>query len=92
MKTVSFLFSDDIQIDIINVGMQIGLAFMLSLLIGPMITINLGISGLFWVIAGLSIVALIIVTTLITVSLVSRHSNCLLSQWQQCCFLPAVLA
>ncbi|CAC9442972.1 Inner membrane transport protein YajR [uncultured Gammaproteobacteria bacterium] len=46
------------------VGMQIGLAFMLSLLIGPMITINLGISGLFWVIAGLSIVALIIVTTL----------------------------
>ncbi|CAC9589307.1 Major facilitator family transporter [uncultured Gammaproteobacteria bacterium] len=46
------------------VGMQIGLAFMLSLLIGPLITINLGISGLFWVIAGLSIVALIIVTTL----------------------------
>ncbi|CAB5496873.1 Inner membrane transport protein YajR [Bathymodiolus thermophilus thioautotrophic gill symbiont] len=46
------------------VGMQIGLAFMLSLLIGPLITINLGISGLFWVIAGLSIVALIIVATL----------------------------
>jgi MFS family permease len=46
------------------VGMQIGLAFMLSLLIGPIITVNLGISGLFWVIAGLSIVALIIVTTL----------------------------
>ncbi len=43
------------------VGMQIGIAFMLSLLIGPLITVNLGISGLFWVIAGLSIVALIIV-------------------------------
>jgi predicted flavoprotein YhiN len=27
------------------VGMQIGVAFMLSLLIGPMITVNLGISG-----------------------------------------------
>ncbi|CAC9455150.1 Inner membrane transport protein YajR [uncultured Gammaproteobacteria bacterium] len=46
------------------VGMQIGLAFMLSLLIGPMITVNLGISGLFWVIAGLSVVALAIVITL----------------------------
>jgi MFS family permease len=46
------------------VGMQIGIAFMLSLLIGPMITVNLGISGLFWVIAALSMVALAIVATL----------------------------
>jgi len=46
------------------VGMQIGMAFMLSLLIGPLITVNLGISGLFWVIAGLSIIALAIVFTL----------------------------
>ncbi len=46
------------------VGVQIGVAFMLSLLIGPLITVNLGLSGLFWVIAGLSIVALIIVATL----------------------------
>jgi MFS family permease len=46
------------------VGMQIGMAFMLSLLIGPMITVNLGISGLFWVIAGLSMVALAIVFSL----------------------------
>ncbi len=46
------------------VGMQIGLAFMLSLLIGPMITVNLGLSGLFWVIAGLSIIAMVIVATL----------------------------
>ncbi len=46
------------------VGMQIGIAFMLSLLIGPLITVNLGISGLFWVIAGLSIAALGIVFTL----------------------------
>lgn len=46
------------------VGMQIGLAFMLSLLIGPMISVQVGISGLFWVIAGLSIVALLILSTL----------------------------
>lgn len=56
------------------VGMQIGLAFMLSLLIGPLITINLGISGLFWVIAGLSIIALIIVTTLPYVKLHAQYS------------------
>ncbi len=46
------------------VGMQIGMAFMLSLLIGPLITVNLGISGLFWVIAVLSVIALVIVATL----------------------------
>lgn len=46
------------------VGMQIGLAFMISLLIGPIIAVNLGISGLFWVISLLSIVALTIVATL----------------------------
>lgn len=45
------------------VGMQIGVAFMFSLLAGPLITVNLGISGLFWIIAGLSIVALTIVAT-----------------------------
>ncbi len=46
------------------VGIQIGIAFMLSLLIGPLITLNLGLSGLFWVIAGLAIIALIVVATL----------------------------
>ncbi len=46
------------------VGVQIGAAFMLSLIIGPLVSVNLGISGLFWVIASLSIVALIIVATL----------------------------
>ncbi len=46
------------------VGMQIGMAFMLSLLMGPFIAVNLGISGLFWVIAGLAIIALAIVITL----------------------------
>ncbi|SMN11439.1 Putative transport protein [uncultured Candidatus Thioglobus sp.] len=46
------------------VGMQIGIAFALSLLIGPIITVNLGISGLFWVIAILSVVAFAMVLTL----------------------------
>ncbi|MGE4595290.1 MAG: MFS transporter [Gammaproteobacteria bacterium] len=45
------------------VGFQIGLAFMLSLLIGPIIASSAGMSGLFWVIAGLSVVAMFIVFT-----------------------------
>ena len=46
------------------VGFQIGLAFMLSLLIGPIIASSAGMSGLFWVISGLSIIAMFIVFTL----------------------------
>ncbi|HAY41512.1 MAG TPA: MFS transporter, partial [Gammaproteobacteria bacterium] len=38
--------------------------FMLSLLIGPIVTVNFGISGLFWVIAILSVLALLIVVFL----------------------------
>jgi MFS family permease len=46
------------------IGIQIGMAFILSILIAPLITVNLGIDGLFWVIAILSVFALIIVTTM----------------------------
>ncbi|MEJ6559278.1 MAG: MFS transporter [Gammaproteobacteria bacterium] len=46
------------------VGVQIGAAFMLALLLGPIIVYQIGISGLFWTIAALSIVALLVVTTL----------------------------
>ncbi len=46
------------------VGMQIGLAFMLSLLIGPVIATSVGIAGLFWAIAALSVVAMAIVLSL----------------------------
>jgi len=46
------------------VGFQIGLAFMLSLIIGPIITSRIGLSGLFWVIGLLSIIAMLIVLSL----------------------------
>lgn len=46
------------------VGMQIGTAFMLSLLIGPIVAVYLGLSGLFWTIGALSVVALLIVMSL----------------------------
>ena len=46
------------------VGFQIGVAFMLSLIIGPIITSRIGLSGLFWVIGLLSIIAVLIVLSL----------------------------
>ena len=46
------------------VGFQIGVAFMLSLIIGPIITSRIGLSGLFWVIGLFSIIAMIIVLSL----------------------------
>ena len=46
------------------VGFQIGVAFMLSLLIGPIISSKVGLQGLFWAIALLSLSALIIVFSL----------------------------
>jgi len=55
------------------VGFQIGLAFMLSLLIGPIIASSAGMSGLFWVIAGLSVVAVFIVLTFPSVKPISYY-------------------
>ena len=46
------------------VGFQIGVAFMVSLIIGPIITSRIGLSGLFWVIGLLSIIAMLIVLSL----------------------------
>ena len=46
------------------VGFQIGLAFMLSLLIGPTIASIAGLSGIFWSIALLSVISLTIVISL----------------------------
>jgi len=46
------------------VGFQIGVAFMLSLIIGPLITSRIGLSGLFWVISLFSIIAMLIVFSL----------------------------
>ena len=46
------------------VGFQIGVAFMLSLLIGPIISSKIGLQGLFWSIALLSLIAMFIVFSL----------------------------
>jgi len=46
------------------VGFQIGVAFMLSLLIGPIITSKVGLQGLFWTIALLSLISMLLVFSL----------------------------
>ena len=46
------------------VGFQIGVAFTLSLLIGPIISSKVGLQGLFWTIALLSLIAMLIVFSL----------------------------
>ena len=46
------------------VGFQIGVAFMLSLLIGPIIGSKVGLEGLFWTIAILSLISMLIVFSL----------------------------
>ena len=46
------------------VGFQIGVAFMLSLLIGPIISSKIGLEGLFWTIALLSLISMLIVFSL----------------------------
>lgn len=46
------------------VGFQIGVAFMLSLLIGPIISSKVGLQGLFWTIALLSLISMLIVFSL----------------------------
>ena len=46
------------------VGFQIGVAFMLSLILGPIISSKIGLQGLFWFIALLSLIAMIIVFSL----------------------------
>lgn len=46
------------------VGFQIGVAFMLSLIIGPIISSKIGLQGLFWSISFLSLIAMLIVLSL----------------------------
>ncbi|SFV60972.1 Putative transport protein [hydrothermal vent metagenome] len=46
------------------IGMQIGIAFMVAILIAPIITNQIGINGLFWFITIIATIAFLIATTL----------------------------
>lgn len=48
-----------------SIGMSIGLAFAVSLIAGPIIASQVGLSGIFWLTAGLALSAIVILFTLI---------------------------
>ncbi|MCL4114703.1 UNVERIFIED_CONTAM: hypothetical protein GTU68_053582 [Idotea baltica] len=43
------------------IGMSIGLSFMIAMIIGPLITEVAGLSGIFWVTAGLAVIGILLV-------------------------------
>lgn len=46
------------------IGMSIGLAFMFSMIVGPILAGSVGISGIFWVTAGLAILSIVLILTI----------------------------
>lgn len=46
------------------IGMSIGLAFMFSMIVGPILAASVGISGIFWVTAGLALFSIVLVLTI----------------------------
>lgn len=56
-------------------GAQIGLSFIIALIIAPFLTHYVGLSGLFWFIALLAIIALVIVITLPPTNRVNTNLN-----------------
>jgi len=56
-----------------TVGMTIGLSFAVALVIGPLVTAAAGLAGVFWLTAGLAIIALLLVARLPVAVVQKRH-------------------
>lgn len=56
------------------IGFQIGLTFVISIIIGPIIASHIGISGIFWTISILSILSILIVLTLPKIKPIKYHN------------------
>ena len=54
------------------IGISIGISFALSMVTGPVLTRWLGLSGLFWIIAVLALVAIVVLFTVVPNPVVSR--------------------
>ncbi len=54
------------------IGMSIGLAFTVSLIAGPVIAANLGLSGIFWVTAALALLGLVILHLAVPTPAITR--------------------
>ncbi|OGT88101.1 MAG: MFS transporter [Gammaproteobacteria bacterium RIFOXYA12_FULL_61_12] len=47
------------------IGVSIGIAFILSLILGPMLAAGIGVSGIFWISAGLALLGILLMVTLV---------------------------
>jgi MFS family permease len=62
MALAADLTREEVRIRIMaTIGMSIGLAFMVSMVLGPVLAANVGLSGIFWLTAGLALASLLIV-------------------------------
>jgi len=62
MALAADLSREEIRIRIMaTIGMSIGIAFMLSMIIGPYVAVTFGLSGLFYINAGLAILGILVI-------------------------------
>jgi MFS family permease len=65
MALAADLTREEIRMRIMAViGMSIGLAFMFSMILGPVLAGDIGISGIFWVTAGLALMSIVLILTI----------------------------
>ncbi len=65
MALAADLTREEMRIRIMAViGMSIGLAFMFSMIMGPILAGSVGISGIFWVTAGLALLSIFLILTI----------------------------
>jgi MFS family permease len=65
MALAADLTREEMRIRIMAViGMSIGLAFMFSMIMGPILASSVGISGIFWVTAGLALLSIFLILTI----------------------------
>lgn len=54
-------------------GMSMGVSFMVALIIGPLFNAWVGIHGIFWITAGMALVAMVLLAVAVPTPVVSRH-------------------
>ncbi len=65
MALAADLTREEVRMRIMAViGMSIGLAFMFSMVVGPVLAGSIGISGIFWVTAGLALLSILLVLSI----------------------------
>ncbi|OPY81420.1 MAG: Inner membrane transport protein YajR [Syntrophorhabdus sp. PtaU1.Bin153] len=65
------------------IGMSIGLSFAVAMVVGPLLTRAFGLSGLFWVTAGMALLGIVLVVALVpkgTGALQHRESSCVVAR------------